>query len=63
MFWLTIEKESSKNGFTLIDVATSKDMIISSKNMTSLAKKVHKVTWNSRDGTTKNQLDQILVKR
>lgn len=50
---------SNDNGIRAIDLAIEKGMIISSTKFPH--KEIHKVTWNSPDGLTKNQIDHVLI--
>ena len=66
MFIGTIDKysmhrETSDNGLRLIDFATSKGLIISSTCF--MHKDIHKPTWISPDGETRNQIDHILIEK
>ncbi|KAE9521335.1 hypothetical protein AGLY_018266 [Aphis glycines] len=52
---------SNNNGTRLVNFASSKDIIISSTYFPR--KGIHKHTWKSPDGRTKNQIDHILINK
>lgn len=52
-------QESNENGWKLIDFAFSKEMVI--KSTCFPHKEIHKETWISPDGRTKNQIDHVLI--
>lgn len=51
----------SSNGQRLIDLACSKNMVISSTYF--LHRNIHKKTWASLDGHTFNQINYVLIRR
>jgi len=57
----SIHKESNDNGEWLIDFIVSRNMIVSSTYFPH--KRIHKMTWDSPDGTTFNQIDHVLIDR
>jgi hypothetical protein len=52
-------EESSENGLRAIDFAAGKNMCISSTFFPH--KTIHKETWISPDGKTKNQIDHVMI--
>ncbi|PSN35187.1 hypothetical protein C0J52_22574 [Blattella germanica] len=55
----SLHEDSNDNGVRLVTFATSKNLIVKSK--TSQHKDIHKYTWTSPDGETRNQIDHVLV--
>lgn len=57
----SLHKESNDNGLRLINLAIAKDLVINST--TFMRKDIHKQTWTSPDGRTRNQINHILIQR
>ena len=57
----SLHQDSNDNGVRVIKFAASKDLVI--KSMTFPHRNIHKYTWTSPDGKTRNQIDHILVDR
>ena len=55
----SLHENSNDNGTRVIDFATSRNMIVSSTYFEH--KNIHKATWVSPDGRTKNQIDHVLI--
>ncbi|PSN57217.1 hypothetical protein C0J52_05015 [Blattella germanica] len=53
------KEDSNDNGVRLVTFATSKNLIV--KSTTFQHKDIHKYTWTSPDGETRNQIDHVLV--
>ena len=50
---------TNTNGMRLISFAASRSPVVSSTSFPH--RKIHKQTWASRDGVTKNQIDHVLT--
>jgi hypothetical protein len=57
----TLHEISNDNGVGLVNFATSKNLRV--KSMMFPHHNIHKYTWTSPDGKTRNQIDHILVER
>jgi hypothetical protein len=55
----SLHEVSNDNGTRLIDFAISRNMVISSVRFPH--KDIHKETWISPDGHTKNWIDHVLI--
>ncbi|PSN38555.1 hypothetical protein C0J52_14819 [Blattella germanica] len=55
----SLHEDSNDNGVRLVTFATSKNLIV--KSTTFQHKDIHKYTWTSPDGETRNQIDHVLV--
>jgi endonuclease/exonuclease/phosphatase family metal-dependent hydrolase len=53
--------DRNENGALLIDFASSNDLMIGEAQFSH--KSIHKHTWTSPDGTTRNQIDEFLINR
>ena len=54
----SVHPESNDNGIRLVNFATSKNH---SKEYKVPHRNIHKYTWTSPDGITRNQIDHVLV--
>ena len=55
----SLHENSNENGKLAIDFATSRNMVVCSTYFEH--KDIHKATWVSPDGRTKNQIDHVLI--
>ena len=55
----SLHETSNDNGLRIIDFAISRNMVVSSTYFEH--KNIHKATWLSPDGITKNQIDHLLI--
>lgn len=55
----SLHEISNDNGSRVIDFASSRNMVVSSTYFEH--KNIHKATWLSPDGRTKNQIDHVLI--
>ena len=54
-------QNSSDNGVTIVNFATSKNLAVKSSMFPH--QNIHKYSWTSPDGKTHNQTDHILIDR
>jgi hypothetical protein len=54
----SLHESTNINGFTLVDFATGRQMVIKSRYF--MHKRIHLQTWHSQDGHTFNQIDHCL---
>jgi hypothetical protein len=57
----SIHEDSNDNGDTVVNFATSKNLVV--KSMMFPQRNIHKYTWTSPDGKTHNQIDHALIDR
>lgn len=57
----SLHATTNDNGGRLIDLASSKGMVVSSTFFPH--KNIHKMTWTSPDGRTSNQIDHVLIEK
>jgi len=55
----SLHENSNGNGTRVIDFAASRNIVVSSTYFEH--KNIHKATWESPDGRTKNQIDHVLI--
>jgi hypothetical protein len=55
----SLHEASNDNGVTVINFATSKNLIVKSTPLPH--RDIHKHTWTSPDGVTHNQIDHVLT--
>jgi len=56
-----LHENSNNNRTRLINMAMSKELVISSTYFPH--KNIHKHTWISPNGLTKNQIDQVMISK
>jgi len=56
----SLHKDSNDNGVRILNFATSKSLV---KSAMFPHRNIHKYTWTSPDGKTRNQIDHILIDR
>jgi hypothetical protein len=54
-------QDSNDSGVRVVNFATSKKIVV--KSMMFPHQKIHKYTWTSPDGKTRNQIDHVLIDR
>jgi hypothetical protein len=57
----SLHEISNENGVRLVNFATSKNLTV--KNTMFAHHNIHKYTWTSPDGKTRNHIDHILIDR
>jgi hypothetical protein len=57
----SLHKISNDNGVSVVNFATSKNLIVKSTMFPH--RNIHKHSWTSPDGNTHNQIDHILIDR
>ena len=57
----SLHQVSNENWVRLVNFATSKNLVVKSTMFPH--RNIHKYTWNSPDGKTHNQIDQVLIDR
>ena len=55
----SLHKTSNDNGVRLVNLATSKNVIV--KSTIFKHRNIHRQTWTSPDGLTHNEIDHILI--
>jgi len=55
----SIDDRSNDNGMQVIDLAVTYNFVVCSTQFPH--KRIHKITWQSPDGDTENQIDHILI--
>jgi hypothetical protein len=55
----SLHEANNDNGVRVINLATSKNLIVKSTTFPHLD--IHKHTWTSPDGVTHNQIDHVLI--
>jgi hypothetical protein len=55
----SLHQDSNDNGVRVVNFATSKNLVV--KSTTFPHRNIHKYTWTSPDGKTRNQIDHILI--
>ena len=57
----SLHQDSNANGVKIVNSATSKSLVVKSTMFPH--RNIHKYTWTSPDGKTRNQIDHILIDR
>jgi len=57
----SLHQDSNDNGVRLVNFTTSKNLVV--KSTTFPHRNIHKYTWTSPDGKTRNQIDHVLIDR
>jgi hypothetical protein len=55
----SLHEASNDNGVRVVNFATSKNLIVKSTTLRHC--NIHKHTWTSPDGVTRNQIDYVLI--
>jgi hypothetical protein len=55
----SLNEISNDNGVRIVNFATSENLVV--KRTMFPHRKIHKITWNSSEGNTQNQIDDIFI--
>jgi hypothetical protein len=57
----SLHQDSNDNGVRIVNIAKSKNLVV--KSTMFQHRSIHKYSWTSPDGQTRNQIDHILIDR
>ena len=57
----SLHQDGNDSGVRIVNYATSKNLFVKSTNFPY--RNIHKYTWITSDGKTRNQIDHILIDR